>query len=137
MIAAHAAAGCGAALAAGGAGGLALGTAIVLLGMAGVRGRALLRSPSSVRGIDIRGDEVRVTLASGAQMDVRVAPRRYVSRWLVALFIAAPVRRTVLITSDMLAAESFRRLRVWALWGRVARAPRSQGAAVAAEQLSA
>jgi hypothetical protein len=136
MVTAHAAAGCGAALALGGAAGPALGAAVVLLGLAGAWGRALLRSPSSVRVIDVRGEEVRVTLASGAQFDARVAPRRYVSRWLVVLVIVAPVRRTVLITSGMLTVEPFRRLRVWGLWGRMARAPRSQVAFVAAEQLS-
>jgi len=137
MLAAHAGAGCGAALALGGWPGLALGAAIAALGIAGAWGRALLRSPSSIRGIEIVGDQVRVTLASGMRLDARVAPRRYVSRWLVTLFIAAPARRTVLITSDMLPTESFRRLRVWALWGRVVREPRSPGAFVAAEQLSA
>ena len=137
IVAAHAGAGWGAALALGGAAGLALGVAIVALGMAGAWGRALLRSPSSIRGIEVRADQVRITLASGASMDVRVAQRRYVSRWLVTLPIVAPSRRTVLITSDMLPAASFRRLRVWALWGQLAREPGSQGAFVAAEQLSA
>jgi hypothetical protein len=138
MLAAHAGAGSGAALALGGWPGLALGAAIAALGIAGAWGRALLRSPSSIRGIEIlEEDEVRITLASGMRLDARVAPRRYVSRWLVTLFIAAPARRTVLITSDMLPAESFRRLRVWALWGRVVREPRPRGACVAAEQLSA
>lgn len=137
IVAAHAGAGCGAALALGSAAGLALGAAIAALGMASAWGRALLRSPSSIRGIEVRAEQVRIILAGGASMDVRVAPRRYVSRWLVTLLIVAPFRRTVLVTSDMLPADSFRRLRVWALWGRLARAPGSQGAFVAAKQLSA
>jgi hypothetical protein len=137
MVAAHAGAACGAALALGHATGVALGAAILALGMAGAWGRALLRSPSSIRAIEIQAEQVRITLASGVSMEVRIAPRRYVSRWLVTLSIVAPTRRTVLITSDMLPAASFRRLRVWSLWGRLAREPASQGAFVAAEQLSA
>jgi hypothetical protein len=39
------------------------------------------------------------------------------------------VRRTILVTRDMLAGDAFRRLRIWALWGRLP--------AVAAKQLPA
>jgi hypothetical protein len=48
---------------------------------------------------------------------------RYVSRWLVILPASGPegqVRR-LLVTRDMLPAEPFRRLRIWALWGAAAR----------------
>ena len=30
-------------------------------------------------------------------------------------------RRTILVTRDMLGREEFRRLRLWALWGRLPR----------------
>jgi hypothetical protein len=42
----------------------------------------------------------------------------HVSRYLVTLPVGG---RTVLVTPDMLAAPEFRRLRLWALWGRVPR----------------
>jgi hypothetical protein len=48
---------------------------------------------------------------------------------LVTLSLRRPARRTLLVTRDMLHADSFRRLRVWALWGRLP--------AVAAKQLPA
>ena len=47
-----------------------------------------------------------------------------------------PVRRTILVSRDMLAGDAFRRLRVWALWGRLP-ATSGTGAAVAAKQLPA
>jgi len=53
---------------------------------------------------------------------VEVAARRYVSRFMVALPIRRPVRRTILVTRDMLAGGSFRALRVWALWDKLPRA---------------
>jgi len=44
---------------------------------------------------------------------------RHVSRFMVALPVRRPMRRTVLVTSGMLPAEEFRRLRLWALWGKL------------------
>jgi hypothetical protein len=38
---------------------------------------------------------------------------------MVALPLGAGLRRTLLVTGDMLAAEEFRRLRIWALWNRL------------------
>jgi hypothetical protein len=38
----------------------------------------------------------------------------------VNLPILAPARRTLLVTPDMLGIDSFRRLRIWALWGKLA-----------------
>jgi hypothetical protein len=44
------------------------------------------------------------------------------------------VRRTLLITRDMAGADAFRRLRIWALWGKL---PAAGGEArVAATQLA-
>jgi hypothetical protein len=37
----------------------------------------------------------------------------------VRLDAGRSVRRTSLITRDMAGADSFRRLRVWALWGKL------------------
>ena len=52
-------------------------------------------------------------------MDAAFPPRRYVSRHVVVVPLAGPQRRTVLVTGGMLAPEAFRRLRLWALWGRL------------------
>jgi len=38
---------------------------------------------------------------------------------VVMLPLRLPARRTLLIAASMLPADSFRRLRLWALWGRV------------------
>jgi hypothetical protein len=52
---------------------------------------------------------------------------------MVTLPVRGPVRRTVLVSHDMLGAEEFRRLRLWALWGRLPKDQRS----VASKQLPA
>jgi toxin CptA len=92
---------------------------LLSLGMASAWSRALLRSRSSVRALDLVGPKLEVELASGESFPVEVAERRYVSRYMVILALRRPVRRTILIARDMLDANSFRRLRIWALWGRL------------------
>ncbi len=96
-----------------------IGAALLVLGALAAWHRALLRSPSSVRALELEGPALTVTLASGAAWRAEVGPRRYVGRWVVTLALRGPVRRTLLVTRDMLGAESFRSLRVWALWGRL------------------
>ncbi len=120
ILLAHGAAAAGAFAALGGVAGLALAGALVLLGLGSARVHALLGAPRSVRRIELRGDEARLWLASGAALEARAHPRRYVSRWLVTLSLRPPARRSLLITADMLERDAFRRLRVWALWGRLA-----------------
>jgi hypothetical protein len=111
----------------GAAGGL-LAAALIALGLAAAWSRALLGSAASVRGIELDGQSIALKLASGDRFVAEVAERRYVTRFVVALPVRRP-RRTVLITRDMLAPDSFRALRLWALWGKVA--------GVAAKQLPA
>jgi len=109
--------------------GIALAAALAALGaMAAWRG-ALLRSASSVRALQLEGPKLELELASGEHAAAEVAGRRYVGRFLVSLPILRPVRRAILVTADMTAADSFRRLRIWALWGKLP--------AVAAKQLPA
>ena len=36
-----------------------------------------------------------------------------------ALPLGSPLRRTLLVSADMLGVEEFRRLRLWALWNRL------------------
>jgi hypothetical protein len=89
------------------------------LGVSAARARALLGSPASVRVLELSGPRAVVTLANGARLEAQAAERRYVGRLAVALFLRPPAGRAILVTRDMLGADSFRRLRVWALWGRL------------------
>ena len=103
---------------------------LLALGAGAAWSRALLRSSASVRVLELEGPKmVVITLAGGERWHAEVAERRYVGRFIVTLPLRRPVRRTILVTRDMLGADSFRRLRVWALWGRLP--------AVAAKQLPA
>jgi hypothetical protein len=119
IIAAHAAAGLCAALALPGPAGWALGAALCGLGLATAWSRALLRAPTSVRGLEIDGPALVLHLTRGASLKGEASPRRYVNRWFVTVHVLPPVRRTLLVTADMLAPAEFRRLRLWALWGKV------------------
>ena len=84
-----------------------------------VPGRALLRSRSSVRVIEIGPSGVVLELAGGERFAVQVDARRYVSRLMVTLPVRRPSRRTLLVTRDMLDGALFRRLRLWAIWGKL------------------
>jgi hypothetical protein len=106
-----------------------LAGALLALGCAAAWSRALHRSARSIRAIELAGSEFRVTLTRGASFAVVPGERRYVTRWVVAVPLRGPLRRTLLVTRDMLEEDSFRRLRIWALWGKLP--------AVAAGQLPA
>ena len=95
-----------------------LALALFLLGLAAAWSRALLRSRASVRALEISGAALAIELAGGERITVEAAERRYVSRLAVTLPLRRP-RRTLLVTADMLPAAEFRRLRIWALWGRL------------------
>ena len=58
-------------------------------------------------------------LSNGERLAAALAERRHVSRWMVTLPLVRPVRRTILVTRDMLTPDEFRQLRLWALWGRL------------------
>jgi len=96
-----------------------LAAALLALGLAAVWSRALHRSAGAIRRLELADGELGVTLTSGARFALRPGERRYVSRWMVALPLTGPLRRTLLVTDDMLDADSFRRLRIWALWGKL------------------
>jgi len=90
------------------------------LGIATAWDRALLRARRSVRGFEIQGPgRIVLELSDDGRLAVPVGSRRWVSAHLVALPIAAPRRRTLLIAGDMLDPDAFRRLRLWALWGQL------------------
>jgi toxin CptA len=119
ILLAHAAAAWSAWIVLGGAAGVLLAAALASLGMAAAWSRALLRSRGSVRAILVAASGQQLELAGGESLPVELGERRYVTRWLVTLPVRRPVRRTILVTADMLDADSFRRLRLWALWGKL------------------
>ena len=96
-----------------------LAIAILLLGVAAAWSRALLRSRHSVRAIQLGGEQPVFELAGGESLSAAVGHRRYVTRLVVTLPLSRPPGRTLLVTADMLGAQEFRRLRLWALWGRL------------------
>ena len=119
IVVAHGAAAACAVLALPGAGGWALGAALFALGMASAWGRALLRASASVRMLEIDGEALVLHLTGGESLRAEASPRRYVSRWFVTVPLVRPARRTLLVSAGMLAPADFRRLRLWALWGRL------------------
>jgi hypothetical protein len=129
IVASHCAAGACAWLVLRGAPGAALAAALAGLGLASAWDRALHRSRRSVQAMALDGPRLQIVLRSGESLDAEVAERRYVNRFMVSLRVLRPVRRNVLVTRDMLEGDLFRRLRIWALWGKLPR--------VAAKQLPA
>ena len=129
IVAAHVTAALGVLLVLPGVPGAAVAMLLVLLGMASAWSRALLRARSSVRALEVVGPKLEVELASGERFAAELAERRYVGRFMIILPLRRPVRRSLLLTRDMADADSFRRLRIWALWGRLP--------AVAGKQLAA
>jgi hypothetical protein len=129
LVVAHAAAALAVLVAMPGIVGSAIALLVFALGMAYAWGRALHRMPSSVRALEFGGPAIEVELASGERMSAEVSERRYVGRYLVLIALRSPLRRTLLITRDMMDAQSFRRLRIWALWGRLPAVARRQLAA--------
>jgi uncharacterized membrane protein len=114
-----AAAACVAAVYPGIAGGL-VAALLLALGIFTALDRALLRHPDSVRSLLIEGPHtLGLVTADGRRSDVLAGNRRHVSRLAVIIPVRHTMRRTIVVTGDMLDVESFRRLRLWALWGRV------------------
>ncbi len=138
IVAAHAAAAAGALAAMPGFAGALIAAALAGLGAITAARRALLRTRGSVRVLELEGTGLTVCLAGGKRFAAEVAARRYVSRFIVILPLRPWTHGTILVTRDMVGGDAFRRLRVWALWGRL---PLTSGpsaaASVAAKQLSA
>jgi len=109
----------------------ALAALVLALGVVVARDRALLRATASVRGLDLGvGDAAFLLLRDGRRIVATVGKGRLVNRLCVTLAVRAPGRRSLMVTPGMLDPESFRILRLWALWGRV-----PGQAAVASRQL--
>lgn len=93
---------------------------VALLGAVAAWERALHRGRGSVRSLELRdGGAALLQLADGRRVAGTVATRRNVNRWWVTLPLQGRSRRIVVVTRDMVPAGEFRRLRIWALWGRV------------------
>lgn len=89
------------------------------LGLAFAWRVALLRGPAAIRGLElIDKGEGSARLGGGARLPLAASPR-HVTRFWVIVPAGQPARR-LLVTSDMLSPDQFRRLRVWALWGGIA-----------------
>ena len=119
IVASHAAAALCLAALLPGAAGLGAAALVVLAGAASARKRALLRGRAAVRALELGAEELEVRLGSGERFPAELAERRYVGRHMVVLCLRRPVRRTILVTRDMADAQLFRRLRIWALWGKL------------------
>jgi hypothetical protein len=103
------------------AAGAGASTLVLLLGAVAVWNWAMLRGGRAVRGLELGEDgAAMLVLGDGQRVAGRVGPRRNVGRWWVMLPVRGDARRTVVVARDMLPADDFRRLRIWALWGRVA-----------------
>jgi hypothetical protein len=100
--------------------GIAAASLLIALGAAAAWDRALLRSGRAPRSIEIRPTgEAFCLLANGDSVAVEAHGGSAVTRHWVALRLHSPSRRSLLVAAGMLPAESFRRLRLWALWGKL------------------
>jgi hypothetical protein len=99
--------------------GAALAGAFLALGFAAAWGRALQGSRASLRALELSGSEMILELKDGRRVPAELGAARHVSRFMVTLPLRRPMRRTILVTRDMLGPEEFRRLRLWALWGKL------------------
>lgn len=119
ILAVHAAAAIALAITVPGRAAIAVALLVFALGVAAAWDRALLRGARSARALEMGDDgALRVQRASGAPLEARPGGRRHVGPWWVVL----PVKgwaRSVVVAGDMLGHEEFRRLRLWALWGKV------------------
>ena len=100
--------------------GLPLAAAIflmfLLLGVAVAWRVALLRSGRSPAHLELAPDGgFELELRDGTLVRGGPGPR-HVTRYWVALRCGRPAGGAVLVVADMLPADAFRRLRLWALW---------------------
>jgi Membrane-bound toxin component of toxin-antitoxin system len=108
-----------------GASGALLAALVLVLAAAVIRDRALHRGRGAVRALELGADgAVTLELGNGRRAQGRVGERRNVGRGWTILTLRGMPRRNVLVMRDMLPPVEFRRLRLWALWGRLPSAPR-------------
>jgi hypothetical protein len=104
----------------------ALGATFLALGAAAAWARGLHGSRASVRALELSENEMFLELKDGRRFAAEPGAARHVSRFLVTLPLRRPMRRTILVARDMLGPEEFRRLRLWALWGKLPRVAHKQ-----------
>ena len=93
---------------------------IFALGAAAAWDRALLRARHSLRAIEIRpSGEALCLLADGSTALIEARTGNGVSRYWVALRLHTRWGRSFLVAAGMLPPESFRLLRLWALWKKL------------------
>lgn len=110
--------------------GATLAALVLALGVATAWGRALLRGRGAVRALELGADgAVTLELGDGRRPQGRAGGRRNVGRGWVILRVSGMPRHTVVVVRDMLAPADFRRLKLWALWGKVPSAARAAHAA--------
>jgi len=103
-----------------GAGAAGIALLVALLGAITAWERALHRGRNSVRGLELcDGGVAQLEMVDGRRVAGTVSERRNVNRWWVTLPLQGKSRRIVVVTRDMVPAGDFRRLRIWALWGRL------------------
>jgi hypothetical protein len=101
--------------------GFALAFLALALGAAAAWDRALLRGARSPRMIELHpSGEAWCGLANGESLSILPPSGNSVSRIWVALRLDSPRRRSLLVTQGMVAPDAFRRLRLWARWGKLA-----------------
>lgn len=101
---------------------LAAAAAVLVLGLgvAAAWDRALLRSAHAPRAIEILASgEAFCLLADGRACAIAPQHGAGVNRYWVTLALRESRRRSLLVVAGMLPQESFRLLRLWALWGRL------------------
>ncbi len=110
-----------------------LAALVLALGGVAARDRALLRAPGSPRSIEILSDgSAKCLFANGESAVLDRDGLGVVTRFWVAVRLQARRRRSLFLSTGMLAPEDFRLLRLWALWGRL---PGPRQARIALEQL--
>ena len=101
-----------------------LAALVTALGVSSVWDRTLLRARGSPGAIEIHADGSAKCLFKNGE--AYVLARRgggSVTRFWVALDLAAPMRKSLFVPGDMLAPGPLRLLRLWALWGQLPGAP--------------
>jgi hypothetical protein len=129
MVGAHAAAAVCLALAWPAIPGFLAAALVLLLGAVAGWRLGLLRARASPAVLVLGGEGAfSVVLRDGRRIDSGPGVRFVTRRWVV-LRTGSTACRTVLVAAGMLDPAALRRLRVWALWGRVpGRAPASSPA---------
>jgi len=99
----------------------------LLLGIAAAWDRALLRSRRAPRAIEIHSSgEARCLFSNGNSAAIEALGGSAITRHWVSLRLRSPLRGSLLVVAGMLPVESFRLLRLWALWGKLPRVAQQQ-----------